>query len=613
MNETFNIFNKLSDDINDFDEGGYYIVGEPKSEVNYKQSQKGKNGGYYYSQKETLESIDLASASKFKKGPKDKQGERKAFINIVNFYRDVMKMKININVANYIFEPESLDFTWPVWLMAKKFGIWAREESYDDQIDEYGHDMATYGSTVAKKTRDCTERVPLRTLRNTPSAKSLKHAAMTGGYVIIEDDKHYNEMVDYKKWNLSGLAKNKSFNTFEYYTLVPEDLYQNWQESDGECEFDEDTKMIPCQIVLIPDEKDKDNKRGKICWMEKITEDSFPLEESHAEKVDGRWLGRGEIEKQLENQIARNLSAHLRRRGLLWATKKVYQSSDDEVKKNLIMEVEDGEVLKVKANGLISQVNTANQHLGEFQSDENMWKENSQQIAFAFNIATGENMPSGTSFSLGVVLEKAVSDHFTMVRNTFSNFLIRSFFNQILDIFREEYSGAHSLQFPMGATDIENLQDAMITYHANLRYFDRIVKRKPMSMDDLRAEVAQEMYRNPYLFVEIPDDFYPKAHYYMRLNIDQDIGPDIQTLTTLYQAMIAKGDPRADLILKRIFAKQGKSFDQLAGRVGGTGGGAFPQNGGNANPQPEARPEMRTVPQPLPATPATAAAPGAKS
>jgi len=84
-------------------------------------------------------------------------------------------------------------------------------------------------------------------------------------------------------------------------------------------------------------------------------------------------------------------------------------------------------------------------------------------------------------------------------------------------------------------------------------------------MDAIRQEVLEEMVRNPYLFVDIPDNFYPDAHYYMKLNIDDDLGPDVTTLTTLYQAMEAKGDPRSEQVLKMIFAKQGKSLDQIAG------------------------------------------------
>lgn len=570
----FDIFAKLQEEINDFDSGGYYLAGEPKTDSSgIDRNLKGEKGGYYYSQKETLESIDLASASKYKKGIKDQEGQRKTFINIVNFYRDVMKMKIIIKVSNYLFEPLSLDFTWPVFLMARKFNVWSEEESYDDQIQDYAHDLSTYGTTVSKKLADCMDRVPLRMLRNTQSARSLYHAASTGGYVIIEDDKHYNEIKEYPAWYTEGLSPSKSYNVFERYALVPKSLYDNeaWTTNGGVIEtVDENEEWILVQAILIPDAQDQKKREtitsGKIVFMEKVDEESWPLEECHTERIDGRWLGRGEIEKQLENQIARNLTANLRRRGLLWATKKIYQSSDEDVQSQLLMEVRDGQVLYVKPNGTITQVNTQNQHLGEFTSDDREWKENSQQISFAFNIATGENMPSNTPFSLGVVLDRAVSSHFSAVRNRFSNFLKRNFFNQILDIFRDEYSEAHTQQIAMGALDIENLKESVVTFHVNERVFDKITRRQRVNIDEIRQEVIEEMERNPYLFIEIPEDFYPDAHYYMKLNINDDIGPDVQTLTSLYQALSAKGDPRAEQVLKMIFAKQGKSLAYIAGK-----------------------------------------------
>lgn len=589
----YDIFSELQKELDDFDSSGYYITGDPNSgPVSYAGADKGKKGekgGYWYHQKELYESIDMACASKFKQGTKDAEGQRKTYINIVNFYRDVMKMKIIIKVSNYIFEPMSLDFTWPVWFMGRKFGIFAEEESYDDELQDRAHDLATYGSVVSKKCAGATERVPLRTLRNTQSAKSLWHAASTGGYVVIEDDKHYNEMKEYPDWVLDGLKKSKSYQVYERYALVPKSLYENWQENGGCIEdWDDDEEMILVQAILIPEEKSKKGriKTGHVVYMEKVDEESWPLDECHAERIDGRWAGKGEVEKQLENQIARNLNANLRRRGLLWAVRKIFQNSGNEdIPEQLLMEVKDGQVVYVGQNGNISQINTGNQHTSEFNQDDEAWKENSQQISFAFNIATGENMPSGTSFSLGVVLEKAVSSHFTAVRNRFSNYLKRDFFNQLIDVFRDEYSDEHVQQISLGSTDIENLKEAMITFHTNERYFERLARRKKPNMELIRLEVEQEMMRNPYAFVTIPDEFYPNAHYYMKLNIDDDIGPDITTLTTLYQTMEQKGDPRAEQILRMIMAKQGKSLAHIAGKKPAP---ATPVNPRNAAQNPTA-------------------------
>jgi hypothetical protein len=559
----FDIFSKLKSETEDFNDGGIYIVGKPKNKVTYKGAKKGEDGGYYFSQKDILESVDLASASKYRKGIRDEEGQRKTYINIVNFYRDVMKMKINIDVQNYIFEPEDVDYTWPVFLMDRDFKTWAEEKSYDDQIDEYAHDLSTYGTTVSKKLDKCTERVPLRTIRITQSAKTMVGAAMFGGYVHIENEYHYNQIKGYSGWDLKGVPKHSSFIAVERYALVPRKLLENWK-TQTMVELKDDDEMVAVQAILAPEIRNGATV-GKILFMEEIDEESFPLEECHVEKRDGRWLGIGEIEKQLENQIARNLTANLRRRGLLWATKKIYQSADDEVRKNLVMEVKDGDVIKVKPNGNISQVNTQNQQLGDFAADENSWKENSQQNAFAFESATGESMPSGTAFRLAVVLAEQVASHFKLVRRTFSTFLKRSYFDQLIPIFKEEYRDAHKVKISMSASNIENLKDSMITYHANNRYFDLLIKRKPKPFEQIKQEITEEMYKNPYLFIEVPEDFYTNIHSYMKLNLVDDISSDVASLTTLYQSLQAKQDPRADRVLSLIFAKQGKALGAIMG------------------------------------------------
>lgn len=561
----YSIFGQLKSEIEDFDTKGVYIVGKPESEIEFRGS-RGSKGGYFFSQKEVLESIDLACASKFKQGIRDDENQRKTYLNIVNFYRDVTKMKIIVRVANYIFEPKSLDFFWPVWMMGREFKTWASEESYDDQIDEMAEDLSTYGSCVVKKLKDCTELVPLRTLRVTQTAKSLDSAAQNGGYVIVENEMHYNQMSAYKGWNTDDLDKNKSYHVFERYGLAPTDLIENWNNADFDPgTLDENTEMKLCVAILLPKEGPSENHGQKILFMEKLPNLDEVFDECHMQKVHGRWLGRGEVEKQLENQISRNLTANLRRRSMLWATKKLYQSTDDEVQSNLLMEVRDGDVINIKNGGNITPVNTQTQHLGDFTADEASWDENSQRISFAFDSATGESMPSGTSFSLGVILQKAVADHFDLVKHKFANFLKRSYFNQLVPIFQQENSSAHTLMIGMSESDIDNLKQSIITWHTNERIWNSLMSDGRPDADTIQQQVTIELGKSPYAGIDLEADFYTNIEYYMNLNIDDDIGPDVQTLTTIWQSLNQKQDPRADTVLNMILAKQGKSLDQIAG------------------------------------------------
>lgn len=573
----FNIFGKLRDEIADYDNEGVYIIGKPDAK-HVAREKRGERGGYYYSQRDMLEAIDLADASKFKKGIWDEEGQRKTYLNIVSFYRDVMKMKININVSNYILTPTSRAFTWVVWLFDRMFKMWASNEDYDDQIDEFAHDLSTYGSCVSKRAAKCTERVPLRSMRNTQTAKSLYLAAANGGYVILENEMHYNEMKDMPDWMIDHLSKWKAYQTFERYALVPSGLIETYKDLSDEQiatyvpEDDEELELAFAVMILEGiDKKGTAANAESLIFLEKLTEDNWPLDECHVEKRDGRWLGVGEIEKQLENQLSRNLDANYRRRGILWAAKKIFQSTDENVQQNLVYEAADGEVIHVKPNGTITQVNTANQHTSEITADEQSWDQNSERRSFAFEVATGEAMPSGTPFRLGVVLSTAVASHFRLVQETFSRFLKRAFFHEIIPLFKDEYYDDHEAQIPLDSDDIEAFRNDILNYHTNLRLWDSVITHKAgqpwPNKEQIRQKVELEFAANQFAFLDVPKGFYEHAEWYMKLNLTDDIGPDIADLTSLYQTLAAKNDPRAEDVLGQIFALRGKALPAILGKA----------------------------------------------
>lgn len=594
----FNIFEKIEQEIFDFDKGGVYIVGKPDNVKTEMPTRRGERGGYYYSQRDLLTSIDLACASKYRKGIWDDEGQRKTFINIVNFFRDVMKMKIKISVADYLFSPTSLDYTWIVWLFDRMFKLWASEESYNDQIDEYAHDLATYGTCVGKRLNDCTERVPLRTMRCTQTAKSLYRAAAYGGYVILEDEKHYNEMQNYPDWDLSRLSSDKSYPVMERYGLVPQGLIDGWgymsDEQISRYVVKEDEEYVLAMAIVVPEGANAKGAAGAdeaLLYLQELDENSWPLDECHAEKVDGRWLGRGEVEKQLENQIARNLNANYRRRSILWAAKKIFQSSDENIQENLVYEVVDGQILHPKQNGLITQVNTQSQHTTEIKGDDDSWDANSKQNSFAFEVATGQSMPSGTPFRLGIVLDRAVSSHFKLVRSTFSNFLKRSFFNQLIPLFQEEYADEHDAQIAISSSDIDAFKEDIVNFHTNSRIFEAMLNGERPSPSEIRLQVEQELVKNAYAFIAVPKNGYDNIQKYMKLNLTDDISAEVADLTTLYQVMSQKGDARAEHVLREIFALRGKALPAIVGA-------ALPA----PKPEAPAAPASPLAPAPVPET-----------
>lgn len=561
MSKTYNIFAELKKNIADFDQGrlqlGSNLIANEQTSARYLQK---NNKGMDYSQRETVNKVDLMINSKYESGLYDSEGQRKVYLNQVRFIRDVSRMRTDVDVKNYIFNPDSHDDFWGAYFMQRQFKVYARKENYGETLNDLQQDYCTYGTAVSKKVGKNVVRVPISSLRNKQDAKSLKHTAKTGGYVIEEHKFTKTEIEDsFPDWNTEGLEYGKEYIVYERYSLVPQWVYDKYNGKETNEE-----KMILCMQIVLPEE-DAKKDGGNVLFLEQVKE--APYEEVWWEKVDGRWLGRGPVENQFENQIARNMTANMRRRALLWGSKKVFQSQASDIAKNLVKDVKDGQVLEVGQNGLITQVAMESRNLQEFSSDEAVWDKNGQQLSFTYEVATGESLPSGTPFRLGVLLNQAVETFFSLKREQFGLYAKRAFFSQMIPIFKKQ-SKEHTILVGQGEQGYNILKDIMIEMHVRERLINNLHK-VGTNVDDVKAQVTKEIESSPLLYVPVPAGFYDNVIAHMDLDLTgeaEDTQEVIQTLTTIYQTMVQAQDPRAEQVLETILSKTGKNLSAIAGK-----------------------------------------------
>lgn len=573
----FNIYTKLLEELDDFRNGKIVIAGDqPNGSVRYLSSAQ---GGYVFSQRKVLNMIDLYYNSKFESGLYDSEGQRKLFLNITKFIVDVARKNTDIDTKDYLFIPDGFNQIWKSWLMAKQFKVWVRENDFGQLLNDLNTDYVKYGTCVTKKVGKEIVRVPLKTLRNTQDAVSLEQAMNTGGYVIEEHEYSYYELQQFPDWDVSDIAPyDGKMCVYERYGLVPKSLIDS---------SDETTDMVVAMAIIMPYKSKKGEQgAGRTLFIEQVKE--CPYEEAHWDKQDGRWLSIGEVENQFENQIARNMTANMRRRALLWGSKKLFQSTDESVQRNLVRDVKDGDIIHIGNGGNIAPIATESRNLAEYQSDENMWKENSKEKSFTFEVATGDSMPSGTPFRLGVLLANSVASHWDLKKENFGLFLKRSFFEQMIPIFKKE-TKEHRITVNSGDDDVQMLREGMINWHTEQRVIkyamsDHILPPRAI----LRQQVEKELTKSPYFFIDVPAKFYDDAKFFMELVITDesfDSKQTVETLTTLYQTMAGKNDPRAERVLQLLLAMTGKNYQQIVGnpaqaptpapvQTPGAGGGA---------------------------------------
>lgn len=339
MNNTYNIFATLNKAINDFDNNTVNVIPADNQNNTDRRYLGGGNNGYEFSQRELLADIDMAYNSVYKNGKYDKQGQRKTFLNVVRFYVQVAVKNTDIDTKNFVFTPSeySTENIWAVWFFKRQFSNWIKNSEFGKTINDLLYDFNKYGTCVAKKTKNTITRVPLRSMRNDQTAETLEKGVKGGTPLILEHEFSYVEYQEYPIYEPIDPYQGKR-KIYEMYSYVSKGNLLNLQNKPAK-EKDYKEFVLTMAIIMpakIADGDGKEERAGyseKVCFIEQI--DELPFEEAHSEKIDGRWVGMGNVEKQLENQIARNTSANLRKRSMLWASKKLFYTQGDAIGKKL--------------------------------------------------------------------------------------------------------------------------------------------------------------------------------------------------------------------------------------------------------------------------------------
>lgn len=564
MDKNFDIFTQIQKEVQNFKQDKIRIAGSENNED--ARYLKKETRGYFFNQWETINLIDLYYNSKFETGAIDSEGQRKLFLNICAFRADVASKMIDLDTKDFVWIPDEESSNWLSYFITKEFKDWARQNYFGELINTFVEYYPKYGTVVSKRVGDIIEEVPIQDIVIQQDAKSIQQASH---FIHLHPKMTLDEMEEFPDWDTDGLemAYGETKTVYERYGTVPTDWYTK-----------ETGKSVPgklINVVVICTLQEKKNKKGEmtgtILFIEKCKKEDRPFREAHWKRQKGRWLGIGEIENLFENQVSRNMLANLRRRALLWSSKKIFQSADDTVAKNLIRDVKDGDILKITAGSTISQVDMASREVGEFQSAEQIWEDNSNQKSFTYDAATGENPPSGQPFRLQVMVSNAVASHFDKKKQKLGIFFKKMIIEDVYKIFKKENSKAHTITIFGTEDGMNNLRKACATVELNKRIMDWALSDN-LEIPDFEAwkmTIEQSYQEKTHLFVEMPNDVYDQAKHHVELTLtgeEIDVRAEIDSLTPIYQGMVQTGDPRAEQVLSRIMSLTGKNLEAMLGK-----------------------------------------------
>lgn len=592
--ETFSISSTIKKELKEFESSWVQLVKKPEDDSAARYLSGKNTSGNYFNQQDTLATIDLFYNSIFENGAFDDQGERKIFMNIMKFRTDVSAKQIDIDVKNFKFVPDDYASPFTAMFMGKDFKEWAKQSYFGEILNQCVEAFPKYGTVVLKKVGRELEFVPLQSLKNEQTADSLQ----TAKFVIEEHTDMYPwEIREMKDWNIEGLEmEDDCVTVYERYGYVP----RWWLKSKGfSVSAGDDNEYVDAMVIVSFDAEGKNEevKNEHIFYAQEIKE--RPYQEAHWSRQHGRWLGVGVGEDLISNQRAKNIVVNLKRRGLSWSAKKLFQTkSTIESAKNLIRDVEDGDIIDVGVNGDLVQINTQNQHSGDFETFSTEWDRNADQKAFTYEVATGESMGSGTPYRLGVLLTDAVNSFFSFKREKLGLFLIRVMDKYLIPQFIKDMSSEDRIiSYFSDDPGYESLKQAAMdwvkseTIRTSLLFAGEPVDTNMIVQSIQPYEAVKQ------LLINLPKTLYRDAKVKFELDITgeaTDTAAEVQTLTTVYQLLQQKGDPRAegilDMITKKVGVKTGLKtpgtispvMPQVAGQgTPGTGGAPTNETAGN--------------------------------
>ena len=259
-----------------------------------------------------------------------------------------------------------------------------------------------------------------------------------GGYKIMELDKFYvlnqaaetlenSDVIEMEIMTASDLQKKiglwedvenlikeavgkkiTEFYIYERTGEISEKEYNETKKKEGGVE----NKYILTKIIVGG--IDKDNP-GHILFCEEI--DEKPYKEYHRGRYNGRWIRVGMIEILFDIQVRANEIGNQIARGLEWAAKAIFRSSDRIIAQNILTDLQSGDIIKSVD---LAQVNTRMNGLDQLIADWNRLMQLADKLANSFEVITGETLPSGTPFSLGNLMNINANKLFDFIREKLS-------------------------------------------------------------------------------------------------------------------------------------------------------------------------------------------------
>jgi len=366
--------------------------------------------GGSYSQRNTIDRIIKYTRSQFLEG----NGADAIFRNISNQRIPLYAKSIDMDSKDfYVFGVGKTNW-YQAWVLNVRFKKWVRENRFSITLDEASTGIATFGSSVWKKFKDNDgqtklEEADLRNLYFDPTVKDIKDTPVV--------ELHYMTEVQIRnKWSTKAdeiiEAAKKGRDDEGNQAETEDDKYIIW-ERHGQFVDQEGRIRYMWHIgagqgdneAIIHDQELKLDKNNY--------PKDFPYFDFHGERVKGRWLGLGVVERLFQLQEEMNTIVNQNAEASNIASLLLFKTADPNIAGNILQEARSGQILNSED---LQQLSLDNRFINEYLNQVKRINNEADAICYIQESISGETPPSGVPFRSSAMASRGAVSTFDYIK-----------------------------------------------------------------------------------------------------------------------------------------------------------------------------------------------------
>lgn len=510
-------------------------------------------GGYIFNLPDLLRRIDLYMNSQFESGMTDDEGNVKSFYNVTRPAVELATKMIDLDTKHILPFSHRMDDETKVWVLSRELTYWLKEARFGEFINDSLEKWPRYGHTVSKSTKEHGRQlVNVHNLRMAPWASTLNESPFVYELHFMNE----RQLRSMKGWDQDAVeelierADGQTMKIYECYHLNKTGEGKEWTRYFVGGFLFRRTKNGRQWAMTEAEEAEinafeEDFMPGFVLFEDE--QEELPYTERKWFDEPGRWLGIGVAEILMPVQMRINAIVNNLGRDLELASTQVFISSSEEFEGNITTDLRNGDI--VYAPGGVVPLGLEARNVSLYLNEQNLWLNIAKELTFSFDIARGDELPSGTPLGVARISATMVESYFGLKREKFGQYLKNILITDVIPSFSKMNNKERVMKFFGSDKEIQKLRRAIVDVEMRkqvLDYAERTGIIPSMTAIQLeRMRLSETLKRKKDVTLRIPKNFYKDIETALDITItgeEVDVSGRMQTLMNGLQ--LVAGNPQ---------------------------------------------------------------------